>query len=80
MSGVSPRVLHAQDSNTYQQPWKKLQFLLGRRGKHELTAVGARWEPCDGAHPEQDPAVLTRTAARAFLEATGVDLSNCTRW
>ncbi len=80
MSGIHPKVLHAQDTNTYQQPWKKLQFVVGRRGKHELMAVGGRWDPCDGAHPEKDPKVLVKTAARTFMEASGVDLSKCTRW
>ncbi len=80
MSGIHPKVLHAQDTNTYQQPWKKLHFVVGRRGKHELMAVGGRWDPCDGAHPEQDPTVLVRTAARTFMEASGVDLSKCNKW
>ncbi|DBB00253.1 TPA: hypothetical protein ACH3X1_014082 [Trebouxia sp. C0004] len=80
ISGIHPKVLHAQDTNTYQQPWKKLHFVVGRRGKHELMAVGGRWDPCDGAHPEKDPTVLVKTAARTFMEASGVDLSKCTKW
>ena len=80
MSGVHPEVLHAQNTNIYQQPMKKLHFVVGRRGKHELMAVGGKWEACDGAHPERDPRALIKTAARAFKEATGVDLSKCTKW
>ena len=80
MSGVNSIVLHAQDSNQYQQPWKRLQFVLGRKGKHELMAIGGKWEPCDGAHPESNPQALVRTAIRTFRAASGVDLSACTKW
>lgn len=80
MSGAHSKVLHADDPNTYQQTWRKLQFVVGRRGKHELLAVGGMWEPCDGAHPEKDPQVLVKTATRTFMEASGVNLSKCTKW
>ena len=80
MSGMHSKVLQAQDTNLYQQPWKRLQFVVGRKGKHELMALGGKWEPCDGSHPEQDPAALKQTAIRTFKEATGVDLSKCTKW
>ena len=80
MGGVHSEVLHAQDPNQYQQPWKRLQFVVGRKGKHELMAIGGRWEPCDGDHPESNPQALVRTAVRTFQEASGVDLSSCTKW
>ncbi|KAL3155440.1 hypothetical protein ABBQ38_010996 [Trebouxia sp. C0009 RCD-2024] len=80
MGGVNSEVLHAQDPNQYQQPWKRLQFVVGRKGKHELMAIGGRWEPCDRDHPESNPQALVRTAVRTFQEASGVDLSSCTKW
>lgn len=80
MGGVNSEVLHAQDPNQYQQPWKRLQFVVGRKGKHELMAIGGGWEPCDGDHPESNPQALVRTAVRTFQEASGVDLSSCTKW
>lgn len=80
MSGAHSKVLQAQETQSYQQPWKRLQFVVGRRGKHELLALGGKWEPCDGAHPEQDPQALVRTAIRTFKEASGVDLSKASKW
>lgn len=80
MGGMQSKVLQAQDTNIYQQPWKRLHFVVGRRGKHELLSLGGKWEPCDGGHPEQDPAALKQTAIRTFKEATGVDLSKCSKW
>ena len=80
MSGVNSKVLLAQDPNQYQQPWKRLQFVVGRRSKHELMAIGGKWEPCDGDHPESNPQALVKTAVRTFREASGVDLSSCTKW
>ncbi len=41
--------------------------------------VGGHWDPQDGGHPAADPAALTRTAARHFKAATGLDLSGCTQ-
>lgn len=66
-----------------QHPAKKMRFLVGKRGsgsKTELAAIGGAWEPCDGGHPEADPAALVATAQRTFRDATGVDLSACTQW
>ena len=80
MSGANSKVLHAQDSNQYQQPWKRLLFVVGRKGKHELMAIGGKWEACDGDHPEANPQALVKTAVRTFREASGVDLSSCTKW
>ena len=80
MTGVSSKVLHAQDPNQYQQPSKRLQFVVGRKGKHELMAIGGRWDSCDGDHPERSPQALLKTAVRTFKEASGVDLSSCKTW
>lgn len=66
-----------------QHPAKKMRFLVGKRGsgsKAELAAIGGAWQPCDGGHPEADPAALVATAQRTFRDATGVDLSACTQW
>lgn len=41
--------------------------------------MGGHWDPQDGGHPASDPAALTRTAARHFKAATGLDLSGCTQ-
>jgi hypothetical protein len=62
-----------------QHPSKKLQFLVGLKGKADLQALGGAWDPSDGGHPEQDPAALVRTATRTFKEATGLDLSPCSQ-
>ena len=53
--------------------------LLLPADKHEHGAIGGTWDPSDGGHPASDPAALTRTAARHFKAATGVDLSGCTQ-
>ena len=42
MGGIAPKVLHAHDSNIFQQPSKRLQFVVGRRSKHELLAIGGK--------------------------------------
>ena len=73
-------MLYAEDARSYQHPSRKLQFLMGRRGKNELMPIGGAWEPCDGAHPELDASVLIKTAARSFREATGLNLSLCAKW
>lgn len=58
-----------------------LQFLVGMRGKDEAMAIGGHWSPSlDGADPENDPAVLIKTAIRCCKALTGIDLSLCTQW
>jgi hypothetical protein len=73
-------VLQSLDKRVWQHPGKKLQFLMGRRGKSDIMMIGGTWEPSDGGHPEQDPAALIATAVRTYRAATGVDLSACTQW
>jgi DBC1 len=63
-----------------QHPLKKVHFLVAKRDKGDLGAIGGAWEPSDGGHPEADPAALVATAVRTFKQATGVDLGRCTRW
>ena len=64
----------------FQHPLKKLQFLVGLRGRSELALIGGAWEPVDGADPGSLPHTLVATAARTFKAATGVDLSACAHW
>lgn len=73
-------VLHNANLRVYQHPAKKIHFLVGRRGKGDLLAIGGRWEPVDGGHPARDPSSLVATAIRTFRAATGVDLSRCSHW
>ncbi|VDK47955.1 unnamed protein product [Anisakis simplex] len=57
-----------------------LSFLVGTRGKGEMTALGGAWsKSLDGDEPESDPQVLVRTAIRTVRALTGVDLSKCTK-
>ena len=79
-SGIHPAVLNNTDPKLFQHPLGKLQFLVGRKGKNEVGLLGGTWDPQDGGHPQQDPAVLIATAKRCFKETTGVDLSRCSRW
>ena len=51
-----------------------------RAGKREYATIGGQWGPQDGGHPSHDPRALSRTAARHFAAATGVDLSRCSQW
>ncbi|CAL8469862.1 g9404 [Coccomyxa elongata] len=80
MSGANSRVLHNANLRVFQHPAKKIHFLVGRRGKGDLAAIGGRWEPIDGGHPARDPSSLVATAIRTFRAATGVDLSRCSHW
>ncbi|BDA43873.1 probable cell division cycle and apoptosis regulator protein 1 [Coccomyxa sp. Obi] len=80
MSGANPRVLHNANLRVFQHPAKKIHFLVGRRGKGDLAAIGGRWEPVDGGHPARDPSSLVATAIRTFRAATGVNLSRCSHW
>lgn len=63
-----------------QHPLRRMQALVGRRSKTELTAIGGCWEPVDGGHPRSSPEALIATAVRTFREATGLDLSACSQW
>lgn len=56
MSGAPAKVLHAQEANAFQQPSKKLHFVVGRRGKHELLAIGGRSAPCSDPLQHQSSA------------------------
>ncbi|PRW20657.1 SWI SNF-related matrix-associated actin-dependent regulator of chromatin subfamily A 1 isoform X1 [Chlorella sorokiniana] len=82
VSGVNPANLQAgeKESKLWVNPLKKLTCLLLKHDKREYGMVGGHWEPQDGGHPASDPAALTRTAARHFKTATGLDLSGCTQW
>lgn len=79
-SGASPQQLHAPTSPAHSLLHRKLQFLIGRRGRSEFLAPGAAWQPCDGGHPETDPLALLRTAARGLREATGVEAPLSATW
>jgi hypothetical protein len=75
-----PRVLHSANVRVWQHPAAKLSFLVGRRGRNELAAIGGAWDPADGAHPATSGSALIATAVRTFRAATGVDLSCCAQW
>ena len=67
MSGVNAKVLHAQDTNVYQQPSRRLQFVVGRKGKHELLAIGGR-----SAHV-LDPRLLRQNIEKAHVSQQSKD-------
>ena len=74
------RLLNNQSVKIWQHPMKKLQFLVGQRGRRETMLIGGAWDPVDGADPAHSPGTLRATAIRTFLAATGVDLSPAVHW
>jgi hypothetical protein len=74
------RLLNNPSVKIWQHPMKKLQFLVGQRGRRETMLIGGAWDPVDGADPAHSPATLKATAIRTFLAATGVDLSPAAHW
>ena len=64
----------------FQHPVKKMQFLMGRKGRSEPMLIGGAWDPMDGADPASSPSALIATAIRAFKAATAVDLSTAVHW
>ena len=74
------RLLNNPSVKIWQHPMKKLQFLVGQRGRRETMLIGGAWDPVDGADPAHSPGTLKATAIRTFLAATGVDLSTALHW
>ena len=74
------RLLNNPSVKIWQHPMKKLQFLVGQRGRRERMLIGGVWDPVDGADPAHSPGTLKATAIRTFLAATGVDLSPAVHW
>ena len=74
------RLLNNPSVKIWQHPMKKLQFLVGQRGRRETMLIGGAWDPVDGADPAHSPGTLKATAIRTFLAATGVDLSPVAHW
>ena len=74
------RLLNNPSVKMWQHPMKKLQFLVGQRGRREAMLIGGAWDPVDGADPAHSPETLKATAIRTFLAATGVDLSSAVHW
>lgn len=63
-------------------PTRLIKFLVGQKSKGgENFALGGPWSPSlDGENPQNNPAVLIRTAIRTCKALTGIDLSHCTQW
>ncbi|KAL4450685.1 hypothetical protein ABPG77_001041 [Micractinium sp. CCAP 211/92] len=82
IGGVHPAQLEAgeKEAKLWHSPGKKISVVVLKHDKREFGLLGGAWDPADGGHPEKDPAALTRTAARHFRAATGVDLSGCMQW
>ena len=74
------RLLNNPSVKMWQHPLKKLQFLVGQKGRREVMLIGGAWDPVDGPDPAHSPGTLKATAIRTFMAATGVDLSPAVHW
>lgn len=77
-NAVACRLMHLL-LHAYPRPTESWMLPAPCADKHEYSMVGGHWDPQDGGHPASDPVALTRTAARHFKAATGLDLSGCTQ-
>lgn len=80
-------ILKSSDRRYYQaheagwcNPRQHLPLLLGKTSEGQVLAIGGAWDAADGAHPEEQPGVLQRTAARHFKQATGLEIASCPKW